>query len=90
MVPDFHDFQRIKAIGFHRVRIPKAKGAACATLFTDRSFIIPRLNKAFRNITGIAKLLVACRKMLLVCKSRHHLDGAFYLEAERVSSGMAV
>ena len=39
---------------------------------------------------GIAKLLAACRRELLVCKLRHHLDGVFCPEAERVSFGVAV
>jgi hypothetical protein len=39
---------------------------------------------------GITKLLAACRRVLLVCKLRHHLDGVFCPEAERVSSGVAV
>jgi hypothetical protein len=43
-----------------------------------------------RCLYGIAKLFAAFRRMFLVCKLRHHLDGVFCPEAERVSSGVAV
>ncbi len=39
---------------------------------------------------GSAKLLAVCRRVLLVCKLSHHLDGEFCPEAERVISGMAI
>jgi hypothetical protein len=52
----------------------------------------PVIGRAFglRSSDGIAKLLAACRRVLLVCKLRHHLDGVFCPEAERVSSGVSV
>jgi transposase-like protein len=42
------------------------------------------------TLNGIAKLLAACRRVLLVCKLRHHLDCVFCPDAERVSSRVAV